>query len=161
MWKKGESMQQGHVNWARGTSWKQCVADEGDKRPGESNRQLRRRILESMAKMAALLDRAFTKANKEDQENMKTAIADWIEEREKMAKDPTYHASVGGFFLSDHVDQYLSQVCEGVNEYFICRGKESEPLLFSRRIAFARRGVGVGSFSYFSRNTFHCVGFMN
>ncbi len=150
MWKKRKTLQKGHANRARGTTWKHAVADVGERYSGETQRMFRRRVLHGMASMAALLYRGFSKATPEDFQVMTSAVEEWVEERDKMAKNPTYHAAVGGFFLSDDVDQYLSQICEGLDEYFICRKEESRPYFFGARCMPAGGGGGGSSFFHIS-----------
>jgi hypothetical protein len=92
----------------------------------ESMKDYRKRVVEAMVQVPLNFQSAFRGSSPETQEQYKQDFQVWQEEHEKKAQDPGYVPQplqpLEDELFSDHqVLQYISEITEGINEYYICR----------------------------------------
>ena len=118
-WKKRSSNTKQQT---RVTNFKQ-VLEENPREADESAKAHRRRLHQTVGAMAAQILYAFKMMDEARRSEALKTLGAFHLEGEQVVRDGTYIPllSGAGSILENQVNQFLSGLCEGVDQYFLCR----------------------------------------
>ena len=108
----------------RGIAWKKAVEEVQASGQNFNRTEVRKALLTATGMFCVRMVAARLRASAEEKRAMESAMKEAADEYARRAEDANYvTARVEGAFLDANTSQWLSQLVEGLDEYFICRRK--------------------------------------
>jgi hypothetical protein len=144
-WRQRKATASEHAEVARGQTWRQVTTEYVVRMPGESQAAHRKRVLSWISGIAAMIVSHFERCTAEQQRKMVLALDEWAQTKADVAADPykvpQLDVEGGLVILPDQALQLLSQISDGLDEYFCCRWLEPRCLFFCPNVYWASDGA--------------------